>query len=144
MFRILVVCVGNICRSPMAVALLRQELTGKDVTIESAGLASMAGDPIHPAAAKALDMHGLSMHTHVATQVDEGRVKRADMILAMEKRHVAALLAMYPEARKKTFLLGKWESDAEVADPYGRSDEAFAVALEAIRTAARSWKDRIE
>ena len=143
MFRILVVCVGNICRSPMAVALLRRELTGKDVSIESAGLASMAGDPIHPAAAKALDMHGLSMHAHVAAQVDPGRIERADMILAMEKRHVSAILAMYPEARKKTFLFGKWEGDAEVADPYGRGDEAFSVALDTMRAAARSWKDRI-
>lgn len=144
MFRILVVCVGNICRSPMAVALLQRELAGRDVHIESAGLAAMVGHPIDPQAAAELRTHGLSLDAHIASQISADRIQRADLILAMERRHIAALLAMQPKARKKISLMGKWHGDVEVADPYGRKPEAFAAAYDALETAASSWKARIK
>ena len=59
--RILIVCVGNICRSPMAEVLLRKHLGGGDeVTVESAGLAALVGHPIDPLAQAVLADHGLS------------------------------------------------------------------------------------
>lgn len=143
MFSILVVCVGNICRSPMALALLKRELAGRDVAIGSAGLAAMVGHPIHPEAATVLQAHGLSLEGHVASQINEEMIRRADLILAMERRHVAALLALQPKARKKVALIAKWEGDVEIADPYGRKPEAFVAAFDALATAARSWKSRI-
>ena len=60
--RILIVCVGNICRSPMAEVMLREYLGGEDsvIAVESAGLAALTGNPIDPLAERVLADHGLS------------------------------------------------------------------------------------
>jgi protein-tyrosine phosphatase len=144
MFRILVVCVGNVCRSPMAVALLRQRLAGCEVTVESAGLAAPVGRPIHPLAETVLAMHGLSLRQHVASQIQHARVAEADLVLAMEPRHVAALQAMEPKARKKTFLLGKWHDNAAIRDPNGKDLAAFERAYVQIESYSDAWLARIQ
>jgi protein-tyrosine phosphatase len=140
--RILVVCVGNICRSPMAEVLLRDRLGRPDTQVESAGLAALVGNPVDPLAESVLVEHGLSAASHVARKVSPELIGAADIVLAMDKRHVSAIHAMAPQARGRTFLLGRWQSDLAIPDPYGQQRPAFEHAYRMIDDAVSSWLSR--
>ena len=141
--RILIVCVGNICRSPMAEALLRERLRGRGVVVESAGLAALAGKPVDPGAADVLAAKGLAADAHVARKLTPEMIAAADLVLAMDPRQLAAVRAIAPQARGKTFLLGRWIDDAEVPDPYGKPREAFEHAFALIERAVDGWVARL-
>jgi len=141
--RVLIVCVGNICRSPTAEFLLRHRLQGRDLQVESAGLAALAGRPIDPFAEAVLADRGISARTHIARQVTPALIDGADLVLAMEKRHLAALHAIAPQARGKTFLLGRWDGEAEIPDPYGRERATFEQICTRIERALDGWQARL-
>jgi len=141
--RVLIVCVGNICRSPMAESALRHRLAGEAIVVESAGLAALVGNPIDPLAESVLVEHGLSAKHHVARQVDASLIGAADVVLAMDRRHVSAILALAPHARGKTFLLGRWQGDIEIADPYGQPRDVFEQTYRMIDEAVGSWRMHI-
>ena len=139
--RILIVCVGNICRSPMAEVVLRKHLGGGDeVIVESAGLAALVGNPIDPIAERVLADHGLTGQGHAARQVTEAMISKADLVLAMQRRHVGAIHAIAPQARGKTFLVGKWEGEEEVPDPYGKTVPVFEDAYGRIDRMLYAWR----
>lgn len=140
--RVLVVCVGNICRSPTAEWLLRHRVKREGMTIESAGLAAMVGNSIDPLAEAILAEHGVSAAGHVARQVSPDLINAADIVLVMDQRHMSAIHAQVPHARGKTFLLGRWQKDAAVPDPYGKGRPAFEQAFEMIDVAVDSWLSR--
>jgi len=140
--RVLVVCVGNICRSPTAEWLLRHRLRRDDIIIESAGLAALVGNPIDPVAESVLVEHGVSAAKHVARQVSPDLINAADIVLVMDRRHMSAVHALVPHARGKTFLLGRWQNDIAVPDPYGKPRSAFEQAFQMIDTAVDSWLSR--
>lgn len=136
---VLIVCAGNICRSPMAEIVLRHQLHGRAITVESAGLLAMEGSPIDPLAASVLSAHGLMERAHIARQINPAIIDAADLVLAMEKRHLSALHALSPSMRDKSFLLGKWQGNAEIQDPYGRQRCAFECAYQSIEEALMRW-----
>jgi protein-tyrosine phosphatase len=139
--RILIVCKGNICRSPMAAAMLRRHVAAAD--IHSAGLAAMEGSPIDPAAERTLLAHGISASEHIARQINRAELDSADLVLAMEKRQVAALLALSPALRGRVLLLSRWSGGRDIADPYGRSQEKFDAAYAQIDAAVVEWRSRL-
>ncbi|BCT96469.1 protein-tyrosine-phosphatase [Lysobacter helvus] len=139
--RILIVCVGNICRSPMAEIVLRHHLGGGDhVRVESAGLAALVGNPIDPLAQRVLEANGLSGTEHVARQVTAAMIGTADLVLAMQKRHLDAIHAISPQARGKTFLMGRWSGNTEVSDPYGKTQPVFEASYRDIDRMAHDWR----
>ena len=140
--RVLIVCVGNICRSPIAEAVFRHRLADERIVVESAGLAALAGNPIDPLAEAVLAEHGLTAASHVARQISPALIDAADIVLAMDKRHVSAIHAQAPHARGKTFLLGRWQGDRPVPDPYGKPREAFSRTYELVGEAVDSWLTR--
>ena len=140
--RVLVICVGNICRSPTAEYLLRHRLPPGKVVVESAGLAALAGNPIDPTAGALLEEHGVRVNGHVARQMSQELVNAADIVLAMDRRHISAIHAQVPHARGKTFLLGKWQADLAIPDPYGKPREAFEASFRMIDAAVDSWLSR--
>jgi protein-tyrosine phosphatase len=79
---ILVVCTGNICRSPIGERLLRQQLPGKQVN--SAGILGLEGCPADAAAQSVAWRHGVSLEGHVARKVTRSLLKKSDLILVME------------------------------------------------------------
>ena len=119
---------------------MRHALADKQLKVESAGLAALAGKPIDPLAEAALQAHGLSGKEHIARQVTPELISRSDLILAMEKRHLSALHAIAPQARGKTFLLGRWDGDCEVPDPYGKPREKFDEAYTLIERLLGAWR----
>lgn len=141
--RILIVCVGNICRSPMAEVLLRERLRGRGVEVGSAGLAALVGRAVDPEAAAVLAARGLAADGHVARRITPELIAGADLVLAMDLRQLSAIRAIAPEARGKAFLLGKWIGDAHVPDPYGKPREAFEQAYALIERAVDGWIARL-
>lgn len=140
--RVLIVCVGNICRSPTAEFMFRHRLADKPIVVGSAGLAALVGNPIDPLAEAVLAEHGLTAASHVARQVSPALINAADIVLAMDRRHVSAIHAQAPHARGKTFLLGRWQGDRPIPDPYGKPPAAFARAYEMVDEAVASWVTR--
>lgn len=137
---ILVVCVGNICRSPIAKALLTKQFPDKH--IDSAGLSAVVG---HGADAKALAVmtaDHIDMSDHIAKQINEDLVKKADLIFTMSDNQSRWIESQWPHCRGKTFRLGHW-INKDIADPYGHDDTAFNTAKADIIKSLDSWFDKI-
>lgn len=139
--RILVVCTGNICRSPLAEALLRAELP--ELNVASAGIGALVGEPADPNALEIAAEQGLDVDDHIARQLDDNLVAESDLILVMDKGHADWINQNFPHARGRVFLLGHWNDEAEVPDPYGRSIESFRKVYDLIRPFAQSWVARL-
>ena len=103
---ILVVCTGNICRSPIAERLLRQLLPDKK--IDSAGVGAMVDKCADPSALRVAEKHGLSLADHKGVQFTGSLGRQYQLILVMEKEHLEHVTRIAPEARGKTMLLGQW------------------------------------
>ncbi len=123
--RVLMVCLGNICRSPIAEAVLRQLIAGRaDAarwSVDSAGTGAWhVGEPPHHRARTVLDLHGVPT-SHRARQVDAADFARFDLILAMDRANLQALEELRPDGSPSAVrLLGSYDpaGPAEVPDPY--------------------------
>ena len=136
---ILVVCVGNICRSPTGEALLKAKLAGRDIHVSSAGLGALVGKPVDAKAAQVMAAAGYALPDHQARQLTPDMLREADLVLAMEQKHVQSIHSLAPEARGKTFLFGKWSNNLEVPDPYRQQLPAFEHVFKVIDSAADAW-----
>ena len=137
---ILVVCVGNICRSPMAEALLKQRYPHKN--IDSAGVGALAGHSADPAALEIMAGQEIDITNHVAKQIDEGLAKKADLIFTMSDSQTKWIEERWPFCRGKTFKLGHWQ-DKDIADPYKHEMSAFQTAYQDIVVSLEQWADKI-
>jgi len=141
--KLLLVCVGNICRSPTAEILFRQRLHGRaGVEVASAGLHALAGHPIDPTAAALLCEQGHDPSAHRARQATPSILGAADLILVMERAHLAQIAREVPQVSGKTFLLGRWD-DIEVPDPYRQQRFAFEHVYGLMEQGAARWANYI-
>jgi len=136
---VLVVCVGNICRSPMAEALLRQRASSPNVQIASAGTHALRGHSIDPLAQAVLQTHQVQSTRHLARQIDLQMLHQAELILLMERSQLQSVLKLAPEVRGKTFLIGKWQHQMEIADPYRQPKLAFEQTYEQLSRCVDDW-----
>lgn len=103
-FRVLTVCTGNICRSPVAERLLAGGL-GQSVQVSSAGTAALIGEPVDvPMAALAADA-GVEVTAFAAQQVNERLLRAADLVLAMTRDHRAQLVSLAPATVRRSYTL---------------------------------------
>lgn len=141
---ILVVCVGNICRSPMAEALLRRALREQDgYTVQSAGLGALVDYPASEHSVTLMDELGLDIGAHRARQIHPDMVAEADLVLVMEAGHKRAIDDADPTARGKVHRLGEWQ-DKDILDPYLKPKAEYERALEDIEAGVASWVERIK
>ncbi|CAH0527277.1 low molecular weight phosphotyrosine protein phosphatase [Vibrio hippocampi] len=144
--KILVVCVGNICRSPIGERLLKKLLPHKDVA--SAGIASaksgLVGKPADRTAIEVAAEHNVNVAEHASQQLTSELCKQYDLILVMEKGHIEALTSIAPEARGKTMLFGQWIGQKDIPDPYRQSKEAFEFAYDLIEQSANEWVRKLK
>ena len=141
--KLLLVCVGNICRSPTAEILFRQRLHGRGgVEVASAGLHALAGHPIDATAAALLREHGHDPGTHQARQATPSILGAADLILVMERTHLAQIAREIPQVSGKTFLLGRWD-DIEVPDPYRQQRIAYEHVYGLMEQSVARWANYI-
>lgn len=109
----------------MGEGLLRHRLPGAEVA--SAGLGALVGQPADAVAIELMAERGIDLTAHRARQVTAAMVKGFELVLVMEKGHVAALEALTPAARGRVQLLGRF-GGFEVHDPYRRPRAAFEEA----------------
>ena len=138
---ILVVCTGNICRSPIGERLLRQLLPGRQVT--SAGIFGLEGRPADASAQAVALRHGLSLEGHVARRVKCSLLQQSDLILVMEPEHLRFIATMAPENRGKSLLFGQWLETQDIPDPYRKSREAFEYVFGQLGKASQEWARRL-
>ena len=141
--QILVVCVGNICRSPMAAAILTAYYPEKH--IDSAGLSALVG---HAADAKAVALmatHNIDISAHIAKQIDEALVSQSDLILTMTGSHLHALLQVYPHIADKAFTLHEYvyNMQKDVSDPYGGSVDVYRRTFEELQRLIDALQSKI-
>jgi protein-tyrosine phosphatase len=158
MYRICLVCLGNICRSPMAEVLLREEVARAGlagaVTVESAGTGDWhIGQRMYAGARAELARRGYDGSAHRARQVRRSWLAGCDLVLAMDAGNLADLQAMAPDAETagrvrlfRSFDPGLAPDDpyrGEVPDPYGGSPEEFAAVFDLVHAAARGLAARL-
>lgn len=137
---ILVVCVGNICRSPIAAALLIDKFPQKN--IDSAGLSAVVGHSADAKAQEVMRVDGLDMSDHVAKQIDEALVTTADLIFTMSVNQTRWIEEQWPHCRGKTFRIGHW-LDKDIADPYQHEKSVFETTRQDIIDSLEAWYDKI-
>lgn len=119
---------------------MRHKLAHKPgMVIESAGIGALSGKPADPTAVELLAEQGIDASAHRARQVTAGMLARADLILAMESKHLKHLHELAPQTRGRAFLLGKWQDDQPVPDPHRQQRPAFEHAYKLIDQATDSW-----
>lgn len=137
---ILVVCVGNICRSPIAAALLKDQYPQKH--IDSAGLSAVVGNPVDPKSQTVMDPYDIDMSKHVAKQIDEKLVMTADIIFTMSDSQTKWIEGRWPHCRGKTFKIGHW-IDKDITDPYRHDISLFETVRQDIVNSLKTWNDKI-
>jgi len=137
---ILVVCVGNICRSPMAEYFLKQEYP--QFHIESAGISGLIGHTADEKAQLCMQLLGINMQPHIARKLNDELIKKADLILVMSQNQQKHLEQIWPFAKGKTFRLGHWQSK-NVPDPYKHDQVVFDETCQLIQNYIADWKKYI-
>lgn len=140
--RILVVCLGNICRSPAAEAALGEaaDRAGVRVTVESAGLGPWhVGERPHGQIRAAGARAGLDVDGRGRQITTPAELEGYDAILAMDRSNLHEIERLAPHLSERMHLYRSFDPDAshdEVPDPYGRSDAAFDDTISMVRAAA--------
>lgn len=137
---ILVVCVGNICRSPMAEYLLKRQYP--QLHIVSAGISSLTGHAADEKAILCMQRLGIDMSPHIAQKLNTELIKKADLILVMSQNQQKHLEQTWPFAKGKTFRLGHWRG-RNVADPYQHEQLVFNETSQLIQDCISDWTQHI-
>lgn len=137
--RVLFVCTGNTCRSPMAQFLFARMAreAGLPWTAASAGIAATAGAPLSKGAVSALASRGLTDLRHASAPVDAAAVDAADAVYGLSSEHVDALKTRFPSAAAKIKLLraAAGLKPVDVDDPVGEDEAVYAATAAAIEEA---------
>ena len=140
--RILVVCVGNICRSPLGERFLQAALPGHHVS--SAGIAAVVGHEADATAAEAAAEHGISLDGHVARQLTAEIGLQHDLILVMEPGHKAEISRRFPQLSGRCMLFDQWSGARGIADPYRRSIDFHRQIRDRVEASAEAWVKRLD
>lgn len=138
---ILVVCLGNICRSPVGERLLAARLPG--VAVSSAGLGAMVGQPADPETASAAAAADVSVAGHVARQFTGEMARQAELILVMDAEQRRSIAERHPEVSGRVMLFDHWLGGTGVPDPYGRPFAAHEAAVARLAEAAERWAEKL-
>ncbi len=129
--RLLIVCTGNTCRSPMAAALARKYMPWAEVI--SAGTATTTGLPASVGAMDAMQQLGLSIDDHQSRPVNKYLLAEADLVLTMTQGHKKAILDYMNDIRDKVFTLGEFTgSGQEIPDPFGLPVEEYIACAQVL------------
>lgn len=143
--RVLVVCTGNLCRSPYAASRLRTlcpylDIASAGLDVAAHGLEGKTADKV---AIRIAREYGVDLREHQATQLSDALVENYDVILVMEREQLERFCQYYPDANYKVFLFGLWTGGITIEDPFNRGELAFRLAFQTIDEAAKEWIQKL-
>ena len=149
MKKILFVCSGNTCRSPLAEGIAKSifpRSLNEDFEILSAGSSAIEGLPASPLAVQVADEHGIDLSQHKTRLLSRSLVKQADLIVTMSAKHKQTVGILEPSALAYTHLLTEFCENAhgDVPDPVGGDLHVYGRTFEIIEKCLDSMKDRLQ
>ncbi len=142
-YKLLFICTGNTCRSPMAEGLARK-LFGDMVQISSAGMAAWEGEEISVHALAVLKEQNLDLSKHCARKVTHELMADADWIIPMTLAQEESLKRLFPEYESKTRSLGHWgDLKMDISDPWMGSVDVYRQTAEEIKKLLYVLKDHL-
>lgn len=139
---VLVVCTGNICRSPIGEGLLK--LKAPRLEVASAGVGAMVGWPADPLAIEVMADQGHSIDAHRARQLTRPLLSGFDLVLTLDHHHSDWINGRYPEFRGKVHKLLRWRENADVPDPYRLPKAAFEESYRLIEQGVEDWLGKLK
>ncbi|RTZ17420.1 low molecular weight phosphotyrosine protein phosphatase [Vibrio aquaticus] len=143
--RILIVCSGNICRSPLAKAIFEAALP--QVSFDSAGLlvenSHLSGSPAAVYSQERASLSDLCLSEHRAKQLTQELVDWSDLILVMSHSQMDMISQIADGARGKAHLIGQWIGVGDIPDPIGKEFVEFDNCYRLLDRAVGSWKVRL-
>ena len=112
---VIIVCIGNICRSPIAEVYVKH--LHPELNVYSSGLGALVGKPADPSSVALMQAKGIDFGRHCAQQINSVLVAGADLILTLEQWHINAIQSKFPESRVKVHMIGKWNDNQEIPRP---------------------------
>lgn len=148
MARILIVCTGNLCRSPMAMGLLRARIARdrerRDWHVGSAGVWATEGQPASGHALEEMARRGIDLRHHRTRPVSGGLVEAADLVLVMTRYHAEAVRSAFPEHAHKVHLFSELAGETyDVRDPFGGTLTEYACIAEELAQLIEEGYERL-
>ncbi len=139
MYHVMMVCTGNICRSPMAAGLLAHYLPvdfKERVKVTSSGTHALHGHQAQENAVEAMAQLGIDINHHRARQITRENARSADLILTMEANHLSEISGLLKRRHAKPMLLTEFDpqsDSADIRDPYGEPLASYQNCIQILR-----------
>ncbi|MCX7615074.1 MAG: low molecular weight protein arginine phosphatase [Clostridiales bacterium] len=130
MKKVVFVCTGNTCRSPIAEGFFNKLAKEKEMKwqAESCGVSACENQPASKNAILVMNEYGVDLTGHRSRQADEKILEQADFIICVSKRHLELIASVYPAFKDKLKVLGE-----DIPDPYGGNLEIYRKTAEVIQ-----------
>lgn len=140
--KVLTVCTGNICRSPLAKGLLQKELP--KLNVDSAGIAAVVGGVMPEHARVIAEREGFDLTGHCGKQCSVWVVEAADIVLVMEQGQLDWITRKFPQVRGRVFLVTHWTDQQDIADPYQHDAESYERSYAHLAAGIKAWAERLK
>ncbi len=148
--RVLFLCTGNLCRSPLAEGILKKRLADRridSIEVSSAGTHALVGEPAAALAVKVANERGVDLSRHISRQVTKEMLRKADIVLAMERRHLDEANAIFNKDSGKYHMLSEfglpYRRGHDINDPYGAPRQYFTQTYDAIEKCVEGLLDEL-